>query len=669
GGGGRGGPGGRGTTVNLTAQLQWRRNNNDSASVFPQLGGQSTGSSLAVPVSLTIQHGRTNHNISVNIASTKSNSFNRYAYIEDVAGNAGVGGVATDPFDWGVPALNFSTYTDLRDVTPARRTDTRLTASYAWTRPVRTHTIRFGGDLRSDWAHSKTDTNARGTFIFTGTYAADGGTVARGAGMDFADFLLGMPQQATIQYLGNQVSQRGRSLSAFLQDDWRKNGNLTFNLGVRYELIWPTLETTGQMVNLDVNSDFTAAVPVISGQSGPFTGAFPKSLIILDGNNIAPRAGFAWRAGRVGIVRGGYGVSYNSGSYATIGRSLIAQPPFAVASTSIGSPADPLTLQDPFANVQPDTTTNTFGIDKNYVLGRVQTWNVDLSKTLRQVWDVGAGYTGTKGSSLDMLRAPNRGPDGLRIPDVQAFNWQSSEASSMMNGLSLRLARRAARGIGGSVSYTLAKSRDNASTLGGGRTSVAQNDQDLDAEWGLSSFDRRHQLSANASIELPFGPNRPWLNGGGWAAAIAEGWRANVNFAWQSGAPYTPTVSGAASDVARGTNGTLRADYNGAPIQLSDPTIDHFFNTAAFSIPAADAFGTAGRNIIIGPGSKSLNASFSRDVRMGGNRAVTVDLNVNNLLNLVQYSGLDTNANSPTFGQITSVRPMRSMTLNFRVRF
>ena len=50
---------------------------------------------------------------------------------------------------------------------------------------------------------------------------------------------------------------------------------------------------------------------------------------------------------------------------------------------------------------------------------------------------------------------------------------------------------------------------------------MAQNDQDLDAEWGLSSFDRRHQLSADTSIELPFGPNRPWLNGGGtWADAF-----------------------------------------------------------------------------------------------------------------------------------------------------
>ena len=41
----------------------------------------------------------------------------------------------------------------------------------------------------------------------------------------------------------------------------------------------------------------------------------------------------------------------------------------------------------------------------------------------------------------------------------------------------------------------------------------------------------------------------------------------------------------------------------------------------------------------------------------------------NNLLNLVNYAGLNTTVNSPGFGQITSVRPMRSVTLNFRVRF
>ncbi len=54
---------------------------------------------------------------------------------------------------------------------------------------------------------------------------------------------------------------------------------------------------------------------------------------------------------------------------------------------------------------------------------------------------------------------------------------------------------------------------------------MAQNDQDLNAEWGLSSFDRRHQLTADTSIELPFGPNRPWLNGGGLWAGLLRDWR------------------------------------------------------------------------------------------------------------------------------------------------
>ena len=198
---------------------------------------------------------------------------------------------------------------------------------------------------------------------------------------------------------------------------------------------------------------------------------------------------------------------------------------------------------------------------------------------------------------------------------------------------------------------------------------VAQDDRNLAAEWGLSSFDRRHQLTGDLSVELPFGQNRPWLNNGGLWAKLLENWRASTTFTWQSGTPLTPRVTGAASDVARGTNGTLRANYDGSAIQVSNPAIDLFFNTAAFSVPAAGAFGSAGRNIIIGPGSRQLNAQLSRDVRLGRTRALTIQLNANNLLNLVNYQAIDTMVNSPTFGQVLSVRPMRSMTANLRFRF
>ena len=252
---------------------------------------------------------------------------------------------------------------------------------------------------------------------------------------------------------------------------------------------------------------------------------------------------------------------------------------------------------------------------------------------------------------------------------MQPFLWQTSEGSSVLHAGTFRASRRPAKGIGGGVTYTLAKSRDNASSIGGS-TVVAQDDQNLAAEWGLSSFDRRHQLAANLNVELPFGPNRPWLSQGGLWSSLLRDWRFTTTFTWQSGTPFTARVQGSASEIARGgTSGTLRANYNGAPIQLADPTIDQFFNTSAFAIPPPGSFGNSGRNIIIGPGSRMLNAQFARDVRLGGTRALTIQLNATNLLNMVNYGAFDTTVNSPTFGQVLSVRPMRSMQLNLRFRF
>jgi hypothetical protein len=146
-------------------------------------------------------------------------------------------------------------------------------------------------------------------------------------------------------------------------------------------------------------------------------------------------------------------------------------------------------------------------------------------------------------------------------------------------------------------------------------------------------------------------------------------WRLATTYTWQSGTPYTPRVTAAVSDVARGTNGTLRANYTGAPISVADPTIDRFFNTNAFTIPLSGTFGDASRNMIIGPGSRLLNAQFARDVRMGSNRALTIQVNTTNLLNMVNYAAIDTVVNSPTFGQVLSVRGMRSTQINLRFRF
>ena len=73
--------------------------------------------------------------------------------------------------------------------------------------------------------------------------------------------------------------------------------------------------------------------------------------------------------------------------------------------------------------------------------------------------------------------------------------------------------------------------------------------------------------------------------------------------------------------------------------------------------------------MIIGPASSLLNAQFSRDLRMHATRVLTLQLNATNLLNTVNYATVDTIVNSRTFGQVLSVRPMRSMQVNLRFRF
>src|SRR5262249_2058059 len=202
-----------------------------------------------------------------------------------------------------------------------------------------------------------------------------------------------------------------------------------------------------------------------------------------------------------------------------------------------------------------------------------------------------------------------------------------------------------------------------------GGTTVAQNDQDLAAEYSLSSFDRRHQVVGDLSFELPFGPNKRWLHDGGKLGTLFGGWRGAANYTFQSGTPFTPRVTNHSADAAPGVHGPFRADYNAQPTSISAPPVQLFSNTAAFSIPAPGTFGDASRNLIIGPGSQLLNAQFSRDIRMKSTRTLTLAVNATNLINEVNFATIDTIVNSPTFGHVISVRPMRSVQLNLRFRF
>ena len=438
-GGGRGGRGNASPRLNATlnATINYRRNTGDRLNVFQALSGTTAGSTLSVPITLNMRYGRSMHAFSSTFNQTKSTTLNSYAFNQNIVGTAGIGGVSTDPFDWGVPSISFgSGFTALRDVAPSKRTDRSYQLSYTYTRPTTKHAWRIGGSYQQSSNQSQSDANARGSYTFTGLYTAGGLATVRGSGQDFADFLLGLPQQATRQYSVNTnnivspIELHGKQASGYFQDDWRLRARWTINYGLQYDFIAPFTEANGHMVNLDANSDFTAVAAVEPGQAGPFDGKFPAGLVRPDWNNFAPRVGAAWRATNRSVIRFGYGLTYNAGAYSTIARQLTQQPPFFLTGTSIGSLASPLTMTDAFVNITASTITNNYGIDEDYVLGLIHQWSGDWGRDLFKTWSIGATYVGTRGSHLDLLRAPNRGPTGLRISGVQAFTWQSSQGSS-----------------------------------------------------------------------------------------------------------------------------------------------------------------------------------------------------------------------------------------------
>jgi hypothetical protein len=65
-----------------------------------------------------------------------------------------------------------------------------------------------------------------------------------------------------------------------------------------------------------------------------------------------------------------------------------------------------------------------------------------------------------------------------------------------------------------------------------------------------------------------------------------------------------------------------------------------------------------------------MNLSVRKAVSLDENgRSVDISWQVQNLLNHPNWGGVNTTVNSINFGQVTSVRGMRSMTANVRVRF
>ncbi len=673
---GRGQRGGqRGARNNLSFGFHYHSASANLTNPFPSVGGNTHTRSFDVPIGYVRTFGKVVNNARLDFNRSRTSTQNLYAFSQDITGNLGITGVSANPFDWGLPNLSFTHFGSLNDINSQWLRNQTWTFSDNLIYRRGKHTWRWGGDFRRIEVNPETDSNARGTFTFTGL----------NSGYDFSDFLLGLPQLTSVQFGDNNYHFRGNSWDLFVQDEWRLRGNLTWNLGVRYEYFSPFSEVDNHIVNLDLPQGFTSPpVPVQVGQTGPYNGQFPVTLVRPDRNNFAPRLGLAWKPLRNTVVRAGYGINYNTSAYQSIAQNMAFQPPFSNTATNTQSATTVLTLQNGFPPVPPGSISNNFGVDPNYRLGYVQIWNLDVQQQIRPTLIMNLDYTGTKGTRLDVLEAPNRTATGVLFPGVQPFYWEDSVGDSTANALSVRVRKRLQAGFSIGGRYTFSKSLDNASTIGSGEpivapgagrggvsgvTNVAQNAFHLSAEHGLSSFDQRHSFTADYLWELPFGHERRWLSGKTPLRAILGDWNWSGDWTIASGLPFTPRILGNTLNVSQGVNGTQRADVvPGQPVTVPDPSIAEWFNTAAFVAPSG-VFGDARRNSIEGPGSRLFDMSFTKIFPLSETRFLEFRAQFSNVFNTPQYVGIDTVVNSPTYGRVISVGPMRSLQLTARFRF
>ena len=241
-------------------------------------------------------------------------------------------------------------------------------------RPQNQNLVTFGDTL--SWVRGKH--NFKGGADFVRNAAVDGFAVNRGnprgsmtySGDNtdpFANFLMGLAP-TSVTYINTPrppMDVYNWERGFFFQDDWRFSPRLTFNLGLRYELITPFIETHDLMANFDPNYvDPTTGLrgrfivpsaktlpfldtrigetrPVVTAaQSGLDIG---RGLVRTDKNNLAPRIGFAYRLGDKSVIRAGYGLYYPTSAAQGI-RDPIATNPFnqSLTKRSVDSDGNPI---------------------------------------------------------------------------------------------------------------------------------------------------------------------------------------------------------------------------------------------------------------------------------------------------------------------------------------
>jgi Carboxypeptidase regulatory-like domain/TonB dependent receptor len=557
----------------------------------------------------------------------------------------------------------------------------QLSGDLTWTKG--SHSIKFGVQeywLQTNFHSSQT---SGGTFTFNGQYTGD---AAKGEaiGNPFADFLLGDASAASLSTYAN-LNFRIPETNLFVQDDWKVNRHLTLNIGLRYEITPPAVDVHNAIANYEMNTDPYVGTPqlVLAGANGGSIAS--RALQNVDYHQFAPRLGFAYSVGDKTVVRGGYGIFYSN--VITVGgmSSLEKNPPDSVVVNENPSKTVPsVFLQDGFAanalSLANAKNVQLVSFDQRSVPPTDYQWNLNVQRQLPGGFLLEVGYVGNDfdhnwwsidGNPAPLTATPAGSLNSRRIYTSAAVpgtpytislsNVKRIQKSgySRYNALQTKLEKRYANGLSLIASYSYSK------TMALGDAAGLQNPFDWAAEYAVAGQDVTQHFVGSAIYELPFGRNKKFGHGwNGLANAFLGGWAIDPIVTASTGFPVNLTESTDPSNTGQNDRPNVVGDWH-----LANPTVNEWFNTAAFATNAPGTFGDAKRNLLRAPGLFNIDLAAHKSFQITERVSAQLRLESFNFTNTPAFAAPDAVLGDPNFGRIQSAGNPRQVQLGVKVLF
>lgn len=618
------------------------------------------------------------------------------------------------------------------------------------------HSIGFGFDYRrwqlirnldddfyGDWSFAAATIQTNSANCPNAPVSVNGGpaTSLCGTGNAVADMLLGYysgaagfvpgPLSPTDQ-AGNPQDHVFSYFAPYVEDNWKVTQKLTMDLGLRWDyraaayeahnhFFWrDTQNAEGGLCYADKTLSTDGVAPGVGVNGGPilrYCGSVPHPG---QKTPFAPRFGLNYRLTNKTVLRGGYGIFFDSYEGREIDDSADIYPySIRLSETPTQNPALPKFGNQMFPSYGtlgpfPESTLSFIAVieSENPLDPYVQSWTAGVERQLARATTLEVNYIGTHAvhlldrrniaqpygiSSADLpfcqanpSDATHNCPTSMRLPypNFTGFYIDSDfHGYSHYNAMNVKLEHRTSS-LAVTAAYTWAQSKDDKSAAAGvGATGSGyqgtMDNHDPSLDYGLSDFDVNQRFVASYIYELPFGSGKKFMSGAGRAAdLVVGGWQLAGITTLQAGFPFSITATDAAGLL---DTQFQRANYaSGCDIHGGPSGQFQRINPSCFTQPAIGTYGNTARNFLRQPGINDWDLGLTKSFSLGEGAAFALKFDSFNTFNHHQYyiytgalatggsgggSAIDNGVGDSLFGQITSSAPARIIQLSGKITF